>query len=188
MPKGRPSFAFYLIDMPSDHEVDELLVTECQVIKAILHNRQFRSVIKTERITSIERYAGVKWRPYPGLGFVHLAGHASKRGIALIGGTVRWTAVAGSLKAIAPKLSKDQKRVLTMSCCYSECAAANLKPLLKGHFTGVYFFNAKEVSFADTMTTFAMFYRRKSLRKPHKRIVDKINAFFERDVIAFDVI
>jgi hypothetical protein len=186
--KGRPSFSFYLIDMPSDHEIDESLVTECQVIKAILHNRNFKSVTKTERITSTERYEGIKWHPYPGLGFVHLAGHASKKGVELIGGTVRWTTVADTLKAIAPKLSKDQKRVLTLSCCYSEYAAGKLTPLLKGHFTGIYFFNAKKVAFADTMTAFAMFYRRKTMRKPHKAIVERINDFFERDVIAFDIV
>ncbi len=185
MAKGRPHFSFYLIDTPSDHEIDESLVTECQVIKAVLHNRNFKSVIKTDRISSADRYSETTWRSYAGLGFVHLAGHGSKKGIELVGGTVRWDTIANTLKIIAPKLPNKQQRVLSLSCCYSKYAAKKLSPLLKGHFTGIYFFNEEEVSFADTMTAFAMFYRRKTLNRPHKAVVEKINGFFDKDLISF---
>jgi hypothetical protein len=63
-----------------------------------------------------------------------------------------------------------------------------MRSALKGHFTGVYYFDAKTISFVTSMTVWAMFYRRKTVEKPAKKIVEAINSYFDRNVIAYDVI
>src|ERR1035437_4881799 len=108
---GRPPFSFFLIDFPSDHEVDDNLSTECETVRAILNNRGFKCVTKTTRLSSLERLNSMTWRAYPKIGYVHLAAHGTKRGIELIGGDMRWSEVAKRLKLIAPRLSAGQKRV-----------------------------------------------------------------------------
>lgn len=75
MPRGRPKYSFFLLDTPSDHEIDGRLSTECQIISSILHNRGFKAVVKTETISSKSRFLDRRWGPYNGVGFVHVAGH-----------------------------------------------------------------------------------------------------------------
>jgi hypothetical protein len=187
---GRPPFSFYLIDLPSDHEVDEGLSTECEVIRAILSNRGFHSVTKTARISSSDRFRSFSWRPYPGVGYVHLATHGLKSGagIGLIGGKVNWSEVAQKLKAVAPRLSGSRQRVLTLSCCFSQNGYRVLKPLLQNHFTGCYYFADDEIGFSDALTNWAMFYKKKTISRPHKAIVEQINTFFDHDLIEFGMI
>lgn len=186
MATGRPPYGFVLIDLPSDHEIENGIVRECQVIAAILHNRAFGTVTKTFTATSVENFKSAGWRSYPGTGFVHLSTHGGKTGIGLIGGDLRWAHVADKLKTVAPQLAKNQRRVLCLSCCYSETGIGRLKPLLKGHFTHAYYFAAKKISFATAMTVWSMFYRKKSLEQPLKAVVDPINRFFGTETIAFD--
>lgn len=185
MPSGRPPFGFLLINLPSDHEVDGNIVTECQVIGAILHNRQLASVTKMITASSRSNFKGAQWRPYEGIGFVHLATHGGKKGIGLIGGSASWREVGDQLKRAAPRLSRKQQRVLCLSCCYSRAGLNKLAPLLKGHFTHAYHFADDKVSFATATTTWAMFYRKKTLNRPLRAIVDPINEFFGRETIAF---
>ena len=185
MPRGRPAFSFLLIDLPSDHEIDNSLSTECQIIGAILHNRRFGSISKTVRTTTVEGFNELPWRPYPKVGFVHLAAHGGKRGIGLIGGEASWSTVAQALRKAAPALGRDQKRVLTLSCCYSGNAYNALKPLLSNHFTGAYHFHEKKIGFAKAMTVWAMFYHRKIIDRPLIKVVEPINEFFGDDVIVY---
>jgi hypothetical protein len=101
---------------------------------------------------------------------------------------VSWATVASRLKIVAPRLAKDRKRVLCLSCCYSETGFDKLKPLLKHHFTHAYYFAGRTVSFATTMTVWSMFYRKKTLERPIRAVVDPINHFFGRDTIVFEEI
>lgn len=183
--RGRPPFSFYLIDLPSDHEVDEGLSTECEVIRAILSNRGFRSLTKSAQVTSRARFNKYQWRAHSKVGFVHLAAHGSRSGIGLIGGDINWNDLAEKLKIIAPKLLKTNQRVLSISCCHSRSGYFALKPLLKGYFTGCYYFINTEILFSDAMTTWAMFYRRKTIERPHGAVVDRINKSFGKDIIQF---
>ena len=162
---GRPPFLFFLIDLPSDHEVDESLSTECQVIHAILANRGFRSVTKTTRMTSVDRFDKAAWRPYPKVGYVHLAAHGGRQGVGLIGGQVKWWGVAQKLKILAPRLAADQKRVLVLSCCYSSFGYTNLKPLLRNHFTGYHFLHFRLVPLT-TICTATKFYLIERQQRP----------------------
>ena len=188
MPIGRPAFGFALIDLPSDHEVDGGLATECQVISALLHNRNLGSSTKHIRATTKESFNRNVKGPYPHLGFVHLATHGYRHGISLIGDSVRWSALADALRRVAPPLKRRQQRVLCLSCCYSKYGYRAMRSHLKGHFTGCYFFPEKAISFASSMTVWAMFYRRKTVEKPAKAIVDAVNTYFGREVIEYDTI
>jgi hypothetical protein len=89
-------------------------------------------------------------------------------------------------EAISPNLSKDQLRILCISCCYSQNAFQQLQPLLSGHFTHAYYFAIKKITFATAMTVWSMFYRKKTLDRPLKAVVDPINDFFGSETIAFD--
>jgi hypothetical protein len=185
MTQGRPPFRFALIDLPSDHEIDGGLVTECQVINTILHNRNIGGRTKTFRATSKENFLTPP-RPYNDLGFVHLAAHGSKTGIGLIGGSMPWRDVANKIKAIAPALKPGKQRVLILSCCYSRDGYTALKPLFKGHFTGFYYFESEVIDFATAMTVWSMFYRKKSIKKPASAVVEVINKFFDEKVIVYN--
>lgn len=185
MARGRPTLGFLLIDLPSDHEIERNIVRECQVISAILSNRGLGGRTKIITATSVENFGGAGWRSYKGIGFVHLATHGSRAGIGLIGGTLEWRVVANRLIAVAPPLRSNQKRVLCLSCCYSEAGFKRLRPHLKGHFTHVYHFADEKIGFATAMTVWSMFYRKKSLARPIRAVVKRINEFFERDTIVF---
>jgi hypothetical protein len=182
---GRPSFKFVLIDLPSDHEIDGGIVTECQVINAILHNRELGKETRFIRATSVENFRRNSWRPYREVGFVHLAAHGSQAGVSLIGGRLKWRDIAGTLNKIAPALPRNRERILSLSCCYSEDAFDALRPLLIGHFTGAYHFRPNKITFATAMTVWSMFYRKKTIERPLKAVVDPINDFFEREVITY---
>src|SRR5689334_630248 len=142
MSSGRPPFSFVLIDLPSDHEVDAQISTECEVIKAILHNRVLGSRVRHFRASSLENFDCMKMRPYRDCSFVHLGTHGSKSGISLIGGEKSWAKVGERLKTIAPLLKRQDKhkRVLALSCCFSSAGFEALRPALRGHFTGCYHF------------------------------------------------
>jgi hypothetical protein len=182
---GRPPFSFVLIDLPSDHEVDQGLSTECEVIRAILSNRGFHSITKTARISSVERFRTEPLRPYPNVGYVHLATHGWKSGISLIGRQTSWSEVAKKLKCVAPRLPADVQRVLTLSCCFSALGYRALKPRLRGHFTGCYYFSSNKIGFSDAITVWAMFYMRKTIKRPHAAIVERINKFLDEDILCF---
>ena len=119
---------------------------------------------------------------------MHLAAHGGKQGVRLIGGRVDWADVAEKLKIVAPRLTTDQKRVLVLSCCHSSSGYAKLKARLRNHFTGCYYFAPQKIGFSDATTTWAMFYKRKTIDRPHGKVVDRINAFFDDKIIVFDSI
>ncbi|WP_162800717.1 hypothetical protein [Acidibrevibacterium fodinaquatile] len=181
--RGRPPYGFVLLDCPSDHEIDGNLVTECQVVQSLLSNRRLGSATKLIRVTSYSGFRNSNWKTYNAIGFLHVAGHGSKFGLGFIGGNVSWKDVAKTLKKVAPKLDKDKQRVLCLSCCHSLAAYRAMKTDLKGHFTGAYHFSEEKISFATAMTVWAMFYRRKTLERPHAAVVKAINDFFGKEVI-----
>ena len=130
-----PAFGFALIDLPSDHEIDKGLVTESQMIYAILHNRGLGSRTKLFRATSEDSFSNIS-QPYRDLGFVHLATHGSSEGISLIGTHMSWNDVANKMKQIAPALQKNKQRVLCLFCCHSEEGYLAMKSALSGKFYG----------------------------------------------------
>ena len=56
---------------------------------------------------------------------------------------------------------------------------------MNGYFTGIYHFHPKTVKFADSLTVAGMFYRKKSLARPHAAVVKSINDFFGEKLFAY---
>lgn len=183
--RGRPPFGFVLISLPSDHEVDRRIPSECDVIRSILVNREHGSLVKEFQATSIANFNGAGWSPYQRIGFVHLAGHANTKGMGLIGGLKRWSEIAKKLKVVAPVLVSDKKRVLCLSCCHSKAGVKAMTKSLRDHFTGVYYFKKKKIGFAEATTIWSMFYLRKGLANPSDRIADDINEFLGEKLLVY---
>ena len=168
---------YLLLDNPSDHEVDDGVVTECDVIRAILSNRGLGTKIKLVRSSTRERFSRSK-QATKSVKFVHLAGHGSQDDLGLIGGGIGWEDVAAAIAAFVQPLTNSQQRVLSLSCCYSQAAVTKMADLLNDYFTAIYYFEDDEVAFSQTMVIWSMFYHEKNLRRPEQAIVDRINGFF----------
>ena len=180
---------YLLLDLPSDHEVEDNVVTECDVIRAIISNKRQGKKVKTVRSTTAESFRRPQ-RSTKSVKYVHLAGHGNETDLCLIGGQIPWKEVAGHATKFVSPLSRKQPRVLCISCCYSRCAAEEMSPVLKDYFTGIYYFQQDKIGFAEAMTVWSMFYHRKGLNKPHKnrKIVSLVNKFFDKNVLVHRLI
>jgi len=148
MSAGRPPFSFILLDLPSDHELDDRLVTECDMLRAMLHNRGFKSKIKVIRATSTHAVQSIPDRLYPKVGFVHLSAHGGPEGVGLVGGSMSWASIGSVVTKLVPPLGRDQQRVLSLSCCHSEDGYSALRHRLRKYYTGVYHFAEDGIGFA----------------------------------------
>lgn len=167
---------FLLYDLPSDHEVDLNIVTECDVIRSIISNRQQGKKVKVIRATQ-ELPPTNKTNE---VAYVHLSGHGNKQGLGLIGGSVKWVDVAEHILRAVQRLKGGRKRVLCVSCCHSKDAVDQMFPLLKGYFTRVYYFSDHKIGFAASMTVWSMFYSKQNLSRPLV-LAPAINEFFSRN-------
>jgi hypothetical protein len=181
----RPRYGFLLFDLPSDHEVDLALPTECELIHALLVNRRLGSRVKLIKASTSKRLEDLPAYQFQ-VQFVHLAGHGGPSGAGLIGGYIGWRRIARIVTSTLHRLSAGHQRILCISSCHSREGLKAMKPKLRGYFTGCYFFEHRKVSFATTLATWTMFYYRKELHRPHRRIVDRVNSFFGKEVLAFE--
>lgn len=180
-------YGVLLLDCPADHEIDRRLTTECDTIAAILHGRKLQSKLKHVRLSTPESLDEAKKNVHRyRVNYVHVAGHGSRDGIALVGGNVEWSDLAQTLtsKWVAP-LRKSEQRVLCVSCCFSPNAVAAMKPSLSRYFTGCYYFRDCRVPFATAITVWSMFYLKKTLALPHQKIVQSINEFLDEEALGF---
>lgn len=183
-PRGRKPLRFLLLDLPSDHEIDSSLATECTTIAALLHNRGLGKRLKHFKLTTEKSFGCLPYYTYEPQ-FIHLSCHASSREIWLLGGSMTWKSFSDKLKSILAPLSVGERRVLTLSCCHSTSGAKHLSTHLEGYLSGIYYFREKEVLFADSLTVWCMYYLNKKLNKPHEAIKDSINTFFGETVLLF---
>lgn len=174
---------YVLIDLPSAHEIEDRLATECEFIAALLANQGLSGDTRHIKAASRERFDRDTGLPCPRAEFIHLAGHGSDSGLEVLGETIPWKEVARRLKRLVPPLSRG-KRYLTLSCCYSGAACKKLRPLLHGHFTGVYHFKDDDVGFASAMAMYGMFYMSK-LANSAAGVRNRINGFFEDEVLIY---
>ena len=169
------------------------MVTECDVIRAIVSNKGQGKKVKMVRATTKARFTRGR-RSTQSVKYVHLAGHGSKTGLDLIRGSVDWKCTAEQITKSVPRLKGKQRRVLCISCCYSKHAAEKMSSKLEGYFTATYFFHKDNISFATAMTVWSMFYHEKTLDKLHKKkidrekIVDRVNEYLDDKVLAFRTI
>lgn len=182
---GRPQYGFFIFDCPADHEIDGTLLTESDAIKAVLSNRKLGTRLKTAKCTTVESFKNIPVREYAGIRYVHIGAHASKYGLGFIGGSLNWKDVAKKLVAIFPPLAKREKRVITLSCCHSSAGIEAMKPILKGHFSAAYYFVPEKIGFSRSITTWCMFYLKKTLDKPHLKIKNDINEFMGEEIVSF---
>lgn len=182
---GRKKLRFLLFDFPGDHEVDHSISTECETIHALLVNRGLGSrakLLKFSSKESLEKLSTYKYEPR----FVHVACHASRKSVGLLGGSVTWKYLAAeTLKPRLKPLDKGESRILFLSCCNSASAKDSIKRYMPGYFTGIYYFVPKKVLFADSLTVAGMFYRKKRLANPQQAIVKDINTFFDEDLLTY---
>lgn len=182
---SRPRYGYLLFDFPSDHEIDGVLSTECEVIKAVLAKRNLGSRLKRCRCSSLASFMNLKLSQFKGVRFVHIGGHGSKEGLTFIGGSARWVDVASLLMQCLNPLQEGKKRVLTLSCCHSMQGMEILRKHLAGYFTGGYYFCQDSIDFSSAITVWSMFYLKKNLLHRNQKIVDSINAFMGTDVIGY---
>jgi hypothetical protein len=185
--RGRKPLRYLLMDFPSDHEIDGNNATECQSIAALLSNRALNTRFRHFRLSSLESFDRLPYYAYDPK-FVHVACHGSQNGIGLIDGIVPWDKFAKHLKKVLLPLEEQHTRVMALSCCYSTFGAAALGASLSGYFTGIYHFKSPKISFADAQATWAMFYLKKQLTKPHEKIRDRINDSFRHSVLGYQCV
>lgn len=180
------SYTYLLLDLPSHHEVESVLATECDSIRGILANKLREPKVKHVRATTREGLqTTVPQRPYLHVKYVHLACHGDEHGIGLIGAKLSWSRLAQHIVRYVPPLEGNKRRVLCLSCCHSAAGAEKMKRALKRHFTAVYYLTEPEVGFDTSMVVWSMFYYRKSLKAPVSKLrgfdklgINRINAFF----------
>ncbi|MFM8279893.1 MAG: hypothetical protein ACKN9R_06070 [Candidatus Limnocylindrus sp.] len=180
---ARKRLGFLLFDLPGDHEVESALSTECDTIASILHNRTLATRVKVIRAASESRLKKYPTYKYT-VQFVHLACHGGPTGIGVLGGTLKWSEVVGVVKRHLKPLATGQKRVLCLSCCYSKAGLAAFKKGAADYFSLYYHFKADTIPFATAITTWAMFYLKKTLAKPHEGVRDAINEFHAKTFVA----
>ena len=178
------SYTYLLLDLPSHHEVESVLATECDSIRGILANKLRGPKVKHVRATTREGLnETVPRSPYPYVKYVHLACHGNEHGIGLIGAKLSWSKLALHIIRYVPPLEGRSKRVLCLSCCYSGVGAEKMKRALKRHFTAVYYLTEPEVGFDTSSVVWSMFYYRKSLQRPLAKVMEQINAFFDDNTL-----
>ena len=160
-------YTHLLFDLPSEHEIDDRLVTECDVISSIIANKGSGRV-KHIRATHLQT---LSHRPrYEGIRYVHVAGHGTKCGPSFIGQTVTWQELAKRLQYYCKPLVKKEKRALCLSCCHSETGAKVLGKALRPLFTAIYYFSSERVYFDDKMVAWSLFYLLKTEEDPTKKL------------------
>ena len=181
---SKPKLGYLLFDLPSDHEIEGTLTTECQTIEAIIHNNGMPARVKRICVASTERFMSYPTYKYS-VQFVHLACHGGKKGIGMLGGHVAWKEVANQVTKHLQPLSTGKQRVICFSCCHSKEGFNQTRSALASYFTGAYLFAETEVPFAQTVTVWAMFYLKKQLTKPHEAIVQSVNDFIGEKLLIF---
>ncbi len=182
MPK--PKLGYLLFDLPGDHEIESALATECKVIESLIHNMRMKARVKRVCVASTEKFKVYPTYRYR-VQFVHLACHGGKKGVGMLGGTMKWAQVANQITKHLHKLDADQKRVMVFSCCHSSDGFHATKGALQNYFTGAYFFKEETIPFSHALTIWAMFYLKKRLSKPHGAIVEAVNEFFGEEKLVF---
>ena len=165
-------YTHLLIDLPAYHEVDDLLPTECDVIRSVVSNLGQEKKIRHVRATRLKslRAKRPRTQPYRGVRFVHVAGHGDSKGAELIGGTLTWPMLADLLKEYCARLTEGEDRVLCLSCCHSEAAVKKMRTSLQGWFTGYYFFSEERVGFANAIAAWSLFYLQKDAMAPMRKL------------------
>ena len=181
-------YTYLLLDMPSDHEIEGFVMTECDVIRALLVNKGVGKSVKLIKFTTEESLGNIPQKPYKGIRYVHMSSHGLKNGIGLIGGRVEWKRVANWINEYLEPLSDKQTRALCLSCCFAEEGVKKMRPILKDYFNGIYYLSEEGQFFSTSMVVWSMFYYHKKKYSPTKRSgkmrsAKKLEDFFGEEVL-----
>jgi len=181
---AKSKIGYLLLDLPGAHEIEKGLSTECEVIESLINNRGSGSRVKRIRIASIEGFGERSFNSNE-VQFVHLACHANGNDIGFFQGGMAWRKVAERIRQYLRPLKAGSQRVMVFSCCHSAEGFVETKTEFAEYFSGAYYFCNEEVDFSTAITTWAMFYLVKRIKKPHRAIVADINRFFDRKILVF---
>jgi hypothetical protein len=177
-----------LLDLVSAPEVEQNRPTECDVVMSMLHNGgtgvefELRKVVTRKSFRRLGRGSS-----YDRAEIVHLSGHAHPKGLRFIGKINRWDDLGKMLTGLVPRLRKRKKqRILMLSTCFARRGLRVLKPLLRRHFTGIYYFQEGMVDAEVALTVWCMFYGNACGRpKRDKKVLRRINAFYGRKTLVY---
>lgn len=164
-------YKYLLLDLPADHEVDDFLPTECDVVRAVLANRGSGANVRQVRATTKASLdSRLPQRAYEDVRFVHIAGHGSRKGMSLIGDVLSWRELAAVLKCFCAPLRRGADRALCLSCCYSASGRRALAANVRDLFTGYYYFDNPKIGYAEAITAWSVFYLQKNAASPLRKI------------------
>lgn len=181
---ARQSIRYLLLDLPSDHEIEGALATECDVLFAMLTNLELAGVTKRVRIAQSKTLKTLKQHPYDAE-VVHVAGHATKDGLWMLGEVLPWGEVAKHLAACVTPLRSTDSRILNLSCCHSHKAATRMHNSLLSTFTGIHHFVEDKIPYAKAIAAWTMFFCKQPTTANHADIVQSISAFFGGEVLRY---
>lgn len=180
----RESLRYLLLDLPSDHEIEGNLATECDIVYSLLANLELAAVTKRVRIARAQTLK--RMRPYPyDAEIVHLAGHATYDGLWMLGEILPWNEVAASLAGCVTSLPIGQHRILNLSCCYSQRAAARLSHKLSPYFSGAYCFHETLVPYAKAIACWTTFFYKGPTAATHEAITHDIGEMMGGKVLQY---
>ncbi len=181
---GRKPLRYILLDLPSDHEIEGALATECDVLYAMLANHELAAVTKRIRIGRPETLRQLRLGT-SGAEFVHIAGHATADGLWMLGDVVAWSHVAKALANCVSPLKPSRERLVHFSCCHSQRAAKLCRRHLSPYFSGAYHFVDQTVPYATAIAVWTMFFHQQPSTRNHWDIVRRINTFIGQEVLRF---
>jgi hypothetical protein len=152
---SKPKLGYLFFDLPSDHEIESSLATECEMIEDLLHNRELHARVKRIRVASSDRLRREPTYRYD-VQFVHLSCHGGRNGISFLGGGMNWGPVARQIIRHLHPLQNGGKRVMIFSCCHSRTGFERTKFWFEEYFTGAYYFDQKKIEFSTAITTWLM--------------------------------
>lgn len=181
---GRQSVRYLLLDLPSDHEIEGSLSTECDILYAMLANQELEGVTKHVRVARAETLWQLKQYPYEAE-IVHLAGHATEDGLWVLGEVLKWELVAEHLAGCVKPLESGEQRIINFSCCNSEMAVDACASVLRPHFSGIYHFVEPSVEFSKAIATWTMFFYKQPTVGNHREIVSGISTYLGTPVLRY---
>jgi hypothetical protein len=173
---ARPTYKFLLFDFPSDHEVEERLATETDVLHALITNAERGKELKTIRIATpatLKASPATSYSPE----IVQLSGHADRNELWMLGGKVRWQAVAQLLIQYVAPLKSGETRLLLLSCCESRHGFFKIRKTIRSHYSHAVVFAGDSIDFDESMVFWPMFYFGWLRKRPLPELITSINQF-----------
>jgi hypothetical protein len=181
---SRACLKYLLIDLPSDHEIEEGLATECDVLNAMLANNELSGLTKHIKVGRIETFKKMATYPYVAE-IIHISAHATMEGLWLLGEVIKWDDVADCLAGAVAALDMGDERILNLSCCNSEMAAKRFEERLNPFFSGANYFVNNNIPFSTSAIAWTMYFYQLPNAGDHYKHREKINTFLGGETLSY---